>query len=79
VLTQILERGRASGEFRNDVSALDLHLMISALCQYRVSNRFTFGTIFNCNLSEPGLRRTHRRLIVDMITRFLAASGATVT
>ena len=76
VLTQILERGRASGVFRDDVGALDLHLMISALCQYRVSNRYTFGTIFSCNLSEPGMRRTHRRMIVDMITRFLAAPGS---
>ena len=78
VLTQILERGRASGVFRDDVAALDLHLMISALCQFRVSNRYTFGTIFNCNLSEPGMRRTHRRMIVDMITRFLAAPGTVV-
>jgi AcrR family transcriptional regulator len=78
VLTQILERGRGSGVFRSDVTALDLHLMISALCQYRVSNRHTFGTIFNCNLSDPAMRRTHRKLVVDMITRFLAASGTTV-
>jgi AcrR family transcriptional regulator len=75
VLTQILERGRASGVFRDDVNALDLHLMISSLCAFRVANRHTFGAIFNCNLLDPVVRRSHRKQVVDMVLRFLAAPG----
>jgi hypothetical protein len=52
---------------------LDLHLMISALCFYRVSNRLTFGTIFNCNLAEPRLRERQRRMITDTVASYLMA------
>ena len=39
----ILARGRRAGVFRADVTAIDLHFMISAFCFFRVSNRHTFG------------------------------------
>ena len=32
--------------FRSDVDPIDLHMSISALCFYNVSNRYTFSTIF---------------------------------
>ena len=56
VLTSILERGAKQGVFRSDVNAIDLHLLISAFCIFRVSNRFTFGTIFDTDLSDPAIR-----------------------
>jgi AcrR family transcriptional regulator len=73
VLKSVLERGVATAVFRSDVSALDLHLFISALCFFRVSNRYTFGVIFDCNLSEPAMRKRHRQMIVDAVLRFLDA------
>jgi AcrR family transcriptional regulator len=72
-LNSILDRGRAQGLFRKDVSALDVHLVISALCFFRASNRYTFGAVFDCNLSEPALRKWHRQMIVDAVLRFLDA------
>ena len=50
-LGKILARGRRAGTFRADVTAIDLHFMISAFCFFRVSNRYTFGTLFNFNLA----------------------------
>jgi hypothetical protein len=43
VTEQILERGYAAGVFRRPVDAVDLHMMISAFCFFRVANRHTFG------------------------------------
>ncbi len=71
-LDAILARGRAGGVFGRDCSALDLHLMISALCFFRVSNRYTFGAIFGCDLSTPELRAQHRTMIVEMIVSYVS-------
>ena len=70
-LARLLARGRRSGAFRSDVTATDLHLMISAFCFFRVSNRRTFGTLFDCDLMAPGVRDRHKRLISDAILRML--------
>jgi AcrR family transcriptional regulator len=71
VLGAILARGREKGVFRADVNALDLHMMISAYCFFRVSNRYTFGTVFDLDFSDPATRRRHRKAIVDAILRYL--------
>ena len=60
VIARILERGRADGAFRRDVDAIDLHMMISAFCVFRVANRHTFGTIFGRDLTDPALRERYR-------------------
>src|SRR5579875_2062287 len=38
-LEDLIARGVAAGRFRDDVEALDLHLMISSFCFHRVANR----------------------------------------
>lgn len=73
VLAKLVARGCESGVFKRRMDPLDLHLMISALCFYRVSNRLTFGTIFNCNLAEPRLRERQRRMITDTVASYLMA------
>jgi AcrR family transcriptional regulator len=71
VLANLLRRGVADGTFKRQIDPLDLHLMISALCFYRVSNRLTFGTIFDCNLADPRLRERQRRMITDTVAGYL--------
>jgi AcrR family transcriptional regulator len=73
IMTRVLDRGVASGVFRSDVSVIDVRLVVGALCFFRVSNRYTFGALFNCNLADPALRRWHRQMIVDAVLRFLRA------
>ena len=70
-LEAILQRGREAGVFTRQCSALDVHLMISGLCFFRVSNRHTFGAIFGCDLSAPELRERHKAMIVEAVTTWL--------
>src|SRR4051794_35747758 len=44
LIDAILARGRASGVFTRDVDALDVHMIISAYCVFRIANRDTFAT-----------------------------------
>jgi len=70
-IEDLLARGIAAGQFRDDLDPIDLHLMISSLCFHRVSNRSTFGTAFGRDPSHPRLRAKHREMIVDAILRFV--------
>jgi hypothetical protein len=70
VLTSILERGAKQGVFRDGVNAIDLHLS-SAFCVFRVSNRFTFGKIFDCDLSDPTVRARHKKIFTEAVLRYL--------
>jgi len=74
-IADILERGRREGVFARRVDPVDLHMMISAFCFFRVSNRHTFGTIFRRDLSESGLKATHKAMIADAVVEYLRADG----
>jgi AcrR family transcriptional regulator len=74
VIGRILERGRAEGTFRRDVDAIDLHMMISAFCVFRIANRHTFGTLFGRDLTDAALRDHYRAMVGDMVVDYL--SGA---
>jgi AcrR family transcriptional regulator len=68
---RILERGKAKGLFREDLDPVDIHMAISALCFFRVSNRHTFGKIFDIDLAEPRRRLKHKRMIVEAVLRLV--------
>lgn len=76
ILEAILAKGRAQGVFHRACAAVDIHLMISGLCFYRVSNRHTFGAIFGCDLSAPVQRERHKTMIVETIVGYLRGEGA---
>lgn len=68
----LLRRGEAEGVFRAGVDPLDLHMLISAFCFYRVSNRHTLRAIFGEDPAAPGRAEAHRRMVVEAVLRFLA-------
>ena len=68
---RILERGRAEGVFREDLEPVDIHLAISALCFFRVSNKHTFEKLFEVNLAGPKLRQKHKRMFVEAVIRLV--------
>lgn len=70
---KIVERGASNGLFKRHPDPIDLHMLISAFCFFRVSNRHTFGTIFRRDLSEPRLMSRHRTMIADAVLAYLAA------
>jgi AcrR family transcriptional regulator len=74
VIARILERGYASGAFRRPAVALDVHMLISAFCFFRVSNQYTFGTVFGVDLLDPDRRARYRKLVGDMVVSYLTTA-----
>jgi AcrR family transcriptional regulator len=73
VLEQLCRRGIAEGVFRADVDPVDLHMSISALSFYNVSNRHTFSFIFDRDLGAPEVHAARREVVVDTILRYVRA------
>ena len=73
LIARILERGYATGTFTRRVDAIDLHMMISAFCVFRVSNQHTFGVIFDRDLTSPDLRDRYREMLGDMVVSYLVS------
>lgn len=70
-LDEIVERGQREGVFRKDAKVLDVHLLIRSLCFFRVSNRYTFGEIFNKDFSHPETRAQQKKMIVEAVLGYL--------
>jgi len=71
-IDDILRRGRRARVFRRGLSAVDVHMLMSALCFFHVSNMHTFGAIFRRDFLSPKLRTQHRKLVTDFIIHLLA-------
>jgi AcrR family transcriptional regulator len=74
LITKILARGDADGVFRRHPDAIDVHMMISSFCVFRLSHRDTFGAIFGRDLTDPALRDGYRTMVGDMIVGYLTAA-----
>jgi len=70
-INEILERGRRQGIFCAGVRAVDVHMLMSALCFFHVSNLHTFGVIFRRNFLSLQVRQTHKKLVADFIVHRL--------
>ena len=73
VLAHILDRGAAAGVFRAGVDPLDMHMVISSYCLFRIANRHTWGAIFKRDLLDPERRDQQRRLLGDLVVEYLTA------
>jgi AcrR family transcriptional regulator len=71
LIERILARGRESGDFSRDVDALDVHMIISAYCVFRIANRYTFRTLFERDLLDPDRRVGYRRMLGDLILGYV--------
>ena len=71
-LRRILRRGEEEGVFRTGLDAVDVHMMISGLTFFRVSNRYTFSALFPRELTTDELRDRHRLFIADAVLRTVA-------
>ncbi len=80
LIGKILEAGRASGEFVTTADAIDVHMMISAFCVFRIANQHTFEALFGRDLTAAKHRARHRRMLGDMVAAYLTegarAAGA---
>ena len=73
VLARILDRGAAAGVFRKGVDPLDIHMVISSYCVFRIANQHTWGAIFKRDLLDPEHRDQQRRLLGDLVVDYLTA------
>ncbi|MBU8538386.1 TetR/AcrR family transcriptional regulator [Falsiroseomonas tokyonensis] len=71
MLEALLARGEREGAFRPGIDALDLHMLISAFCFYRVSNRHTLRAIFGRCGTQPEVAEAHRRMITEAVLRYV--------
>jgi AcrR family transcriptional regulator len=74
LLERLCKRGIAEGVFRADLDPVDLHMSISALAFYNVSNRHTVGFIFGRDLGAADVHAARRESVVDMILRGVRAA-----
>lgn len=82
VLEQILGRGYETGVFCRQGEALDLHILISSLCFFRVANRYSFPKHLRPRYDEqkappalpPDGRRHRGQLPDDRVTEHQARS-----
>ena len=66
-------RGVADRVFRDGLDPLDLHMSISALCFFTLSNRHAFSLIFKHDLHTPAALAARRASVVDMVARHVRA------
>ena len=73
ILRRLLARGEAEGSFRPGIDPVDLHLNMTALAFYNVSNQFTFAHNFGVDMtSDSALARRASQvaaIIIAWVTR----------
>ena len=67
----LYERGVARGVFRPGLVPVDIHAAISALTVFNVSNRYTFGSIFDRDDRQTKAETLQREHVVQLILRFV--------
>ncbi|MFM1885480.1 MAG: hypothetical protein RL026_637 [Pseudomonadota bacterium] len=73
LLRRVLSRGVKAGRFHADIDPVDLHMSISALCFYNVSNRHTFSRIFERDMTSTKAVAARREVVVDTILCWVLA------
>jgi hypothetical protein len=70
-LRGIYERGVKDRIFRKGIDEIDLHMTISALCFFNVSNRATFSQIFKRDMASADMLAKRRETVIDTVIRYL--------
>jgi AcrR family transcriptional regulator len=70
-LERLYQRGVKQRVFRPDLTPIDIHSAISALTFFNVSNRHTFGVIFQNEASDGKARTLQRAHVIDAILKFV--------
>lgn len=69
----IYDRGVAEGEFRAGLEPIDIHLTISALSFYNMSNRATIRALFGHDMGSPAALVARREQVIETVLRFVSA------
>jgi AcrR family transcriptional regulator len=66
-LRTIIARGEAEGSFRKGIDPIELHMNMTALSFYNVSNQFTFAHNFGIDMSSPEAIGRRAKQVADII------------
>jgi AcrR family transcriptional regulator len=67
LLQSILTRGEKEGIFRPGIDPIELHMTMTALAFYNVSNQFTFAHNFGIDMSSPAAIARRAEQVGDII------------
>lgn len=70
-IQQVYERGVEQGVFRPNLDPLDLHMTMSALSFFNVSNYHTFSLIFKHSLQNETTYQTRRHSIIETMVCYV--------
>jgi len=73
MLRRLVERGEADGSFRKGIDPVKLHMNITALSFYNVSNQFTFAHNFGVDMSSREAVARRAREVADIILAWVTA------
>ena len=73
LLDGVLARGVASGEFRSDARGIELHLMVTALGNFRITNQSTFEVLFGHVTRDPARLDHDIEQYVQMVLGWLTS------
>ena len=71
-IESILQRGIDSGDFRTDVNAFEVRMMMSSFAFFHVGNRFTVKQIYGYDMLDAVAQDKYRKLAGDMIVKTLS-------
>ncbi len=71
IITQLLERGMRTGDFRAGVDPVHLYVSIASLGFFYLSNRYTLSTIFARDLTDEDALAERGRHIEDVVLGYL--------
>ncbi len=67
ILSRIIQRGEAEGSFRAGIDPVELHMNMTALSFYNVSNQFTFAHNFGIDMTSPEAVERRASQVADII------------
>ncbi|MEY4721296.1 MAG: hypothetical protein RIQ46_1021 [Pseudomonadota bacterium] len=67
ILTRIIARGEAEGSFRPGIDPVELHMNVTALSFYNVSNQFTFAHNFGVDMISVDAVERRAKQVADII------------
>lgn len=67
ILKAIIARGETEGSFRSGIDPIELHMNMTALAFYNVSNQFTFSHNFGIDMASPEAVERRAKQVADII------------
>ena len=75
ILKALIARGEAEGSFRPGIDPIELHMNMTALAFYNVSNQFTFSHNFEIDMASPEAVVRRAKQVADIILAWVTKKG----